>query len=107
MSLWKTLFGGGTGDSATARVSGTQARQLVTDGALLLDVRTPTEFGGGHLPDALNVPVGQLARRMDEIPQDRPIVVYCRSGARSSRAAGMLSRNSRGPIHDLGPMSAW
>ena len=93
--------------AGATRVDGAQARALVEGGALLLDVRTPTEFGAGHLPDAMNLPVDQLARRLDEIPQGRDIVVYCRSGARSNRAVGMLSRGGYGPLHDLGPMNAW
>ena len=107
MSFWKSPFGGGSGGGGGSRVDGAGASALVKEGAFLLDVRTRTEFAGGHLPGATNVPVDQLARRMDEIPQGRPIVVYCRSGARSNRAAGMLATGGYGPVHDLGPMGAW
>ena len=99
MSLWSALFGGGSGGSGSVRVDGATARKLVSDGALLLDVRTPTEYGAGHLPDAVNVPVDQLARRLDEIPQGRDIVVYCRSGARSAHATQLL--------RDAGFQNAW
>lgn len=49
----------------------------------LLDVRSPGEFSGGHLPGAVNIPIDELRSRMDEVPCDRPIAVYCLSGYRS------------------------
>ncbi|MCC6995380.1 MAG: rhodanese-like domain-containing protein, partial [Deltaproteobacteria bacterium] len=72
-------------------VSGADARALVAQGALLLDVRTAGEFAGGHIEGALNIPVQELGQRLGELgDKARPIVVYCRSGKRSSRAASML-----------------
>ncbi len=60
-------------------------------GALVVDVRTPAEFAGGHFKDALNIPVDAVEARMSEFgDKSRPIVVYCRSGARSGRAQQML-----------------
>ena len=103
MSLWNSLFGGG----GSTRVDGATARKLVSEGALLLDVRTPSEFGGGHVEGAQNIPVDELERRISEVPKDRAVVVYCRSGGRSARAAGLLQQHGRGPVHDLGPISAW
>jgi rhodanese-related sulfurtransferase len=46
--------------------------------AMVLDVRPEDEFQHGHLPDALNIPLGQLERRLAELPADREIVAYCR-----------------------------
>jgi rhodanese-related sulfurtransferase len=89
-------------------VSPAQARQLVHEGALLLDVRTPEEFASGHLPAAVNIPVQELERRIGELERtDRPIVLYCRSGNRSSRAAGILKSAGYAAVHDLGAMSRW
>jgi NADPH-dependent 2,4-dienoyl-CoA reductase/sulfur reductase-like enzyme/rhodanese-related sulfurtransferase len=48
----------------------------------LLDVRTPDEFGRGHLPDALNIPVDELRGRLNQLPKDRQIAVYCQVGQR-------------------------
>ena len=82
-------------------------RQLVAQGALLLDVRTHAEFHEGHVPHALNVPVQELAARLNEVgPPSRPVVVYCRSGGRSAQAAQLLSRAGY-QVRDIGPMSAW
>lgn len=94
-----------TGDPQT-RVSSSEARQLVRGGATLLDVRTLDEFSRGHIDDARNIPVSDLARRISELPRDRPVVVYCLSGARSARAAETL-RHAGYRVRDLGPMSAW
>lgn len=90
----------------TPRVSPEDARALVSEGALLLDVRSPQEFSGGHIEGAINIPVHQLAERIDEIP-NAPIVLYCRSGQRSGRAAALLTGAGRDSVHDLGPMSRW
>jgi len=59
-------------------------------GSVLLDVRTPAEFAAGHLPGALNVPQAQLRARLGEIPERRPVWVYCASGFRSYLALRVL-----------------
>jgi rhodanese-related sulfurtransferase len=89
-------------------VTSSDARRLVEKGARLLDVRTSEEFARGHLPGAVNIPVQELDRRMSELePKDRPIVVYCRSGNRSGRAARMLKDAGYVSVHDLGAMTRW
>lgn len=95
-----------TSSSESGQVGGSQARTLVSEGATLVDVRTTAEFEEGHLEGARNVPVQDLPARVAEIPRDKPVVVYCRSGGRSSRAAEIL-RDQGYTVHDLGPMSAW
>jgi rhodanese-related sulfurtransferase len=85
-----------------------QARQLVASGARLVDVRTPAEFAAGHIPGALNIPVQELEQRMGELePKHAPIVLYCRSGNRSSSAARALKAAGYAAVHDLGAMSRW
>ncbi|MEW5737880.1 MAG: rhodanese-like domain-containing protein [Myxococcota bacterium] len=82
-------------------------RRLVADGALLLDVRSPSEFHEGHLPRAQNIPVGELPYRLGELgPTRRPVVVYCRSGGRSSRAAAVLCEAGF-KVRDLGAIDNW
>lgn len=56
----------------------------------LLDVRSPGEFAGGHLPGALNLPLGELVERLADVPRDRPVVVHCQTGARAAIAASVL-----------------
>ncbi|MFT6397187.1 MAG: rhodanese-related sulfurtransferase [Bradymonadia bacterium] len=99
------LFGRAGGGEA--RVSGAEAHELVANGAQLLDVRTPGEFSGGHIDGAVNIPVQELSGRLGELSQAQPVVVYCRSGARSSNAARSLQAAGFEAVHDLGPMSAW
>jgi phage shock protein E len=89
-------------------IQGGEARKLVAAGARLLDVRSAEEFGRGHLPGALNIPVQELDRRLSELsPAERDVVVYCRSGRRSASAAQVLRAHGFTKVHDLGPMTAW
>ncbi len=89
-------------------VASVDARRLVQEGARLVDVRSPEEFAAGHLPGAINLPVQELDRRLQELlPKDQPVVLYCRSGNRSGRAAGMLKKAGYERVHDLGAMSSW
>lgn len=60
-------------------------------GARVVDVRTPEEFIDGHHELAINIPVGQLATRLEELgAKTDPLVLYCASGARSAAAARLL-----------------
>lgn len=68
-----------------------RVREKIASGAAVIDVRSPGEFSGGAYPKARNVPLDVLAERLDKIgAKDRPIVVYCASGARSAQAARLL-----------------
>jgi rhodanese-related sulfurtransferase len=62
------------------------------DGPLLLDVRSPEEYAGGHVPGATNIPVGELAGRLGEIEayRERGVVTYCKSGRRAETAVETL-----------------
>lgn len=94
--------------SACSTVSGAEAKALVQGGALLLDVRSPEEFADGHLAGAVNIPVDALPGRLAEVePKDRPVVVYCRSGARSSKARGLLLEHGWTKVENLGGMGSW
>lgn len=99
--------GGGAAEGATVRVDGAEARRLVEEErALLLDVRTDGEWQSRHVDGATHIPVQELAARLTEVPEDRPVVVYCASGVRSARAVEMLREGGR-EAFDLGSMSAW
>lgn len=90
------------------RSAGAEAHRRVEAGAILVDVRTPEEFAAGHLPGAVNIPVDELPRRFAELGSpEKPLVIYCRSGARSSRAEGLLKERGFQDVFNLGPMSAW
>ena len=81
---------------------------MVAAGAVLLDVRTPAEFQQGHLPGAINIPVGEVAARVAEIgPPTTAVVTYCQAGGRSARAAATLTQLGFKKVLNLGPKSAW
>jgi len=82
------------------------ARERVAKGALLLDVRTAEEFNAGHIPGARNIPVQELGNRMGELTKWHSVVVYCRSGARSATAKGMLTKAGH-EVLDIGAMGNW
>ena len=90
-------------------ITGEAAQGRVKAGAFLLDVRTPGEFAEGHLAGAVNVPVQELEATLASLPIDRnrEIIVYCRSGARSSRARNVLLKAGYSKVEDLGGMSNW
>ena len=67
-------------------VSRTEARKLIDEGAQLVDVRADHEWEAGHIAGAKHVPLPELPQRTGEIDQDRPVVVYCRGGNRSTMA---------------------
>lgn len=86
-------------------MAGPSARELVESGAVLLDVRTPEEFADEHVIGAINIPVQELARRAGELgARERPIVIYCRSGARSATAKRLLLDSGFRHVHDMGAM---
>lgn len=81
------------------------AVRLLAEGALLLDVRDPDEWAVGHSPTAQHVPLADLTA--DVLPAGRIIVAVCRSGARSARAAEMLSEAGVEVRNLTGGMRAW
>jgi rhodanese-related sulfurtransferase len=68
---------------------------------LLLDVRTPPEYVGGHIPGAINIPVDELRSRLGELPHDRDLAVYCQVGQRGYLATRIL-RQGGYPAFNLG-----
>lgn len=74
---------------------------------LLIDVRTPEEFASGFIAGAVNIPVDQLSQRLNEVPQDEPVVVYCHSGNRSHQASQILEDAGYSQVYDLGGISQW
>jgi rhodanese-related sulfurtransferase len=71
-------------------VSRAEARQLVEDGAQLVDVRADHEWEAGHIAGASHIPLQELSIRAGEIDRDRTVVLYCRGGNRSTMATAAL-----------------
>jgi rhodanese-related sulfurtransferase len=74
----------------TPELSVSEAVTQLEKGAFLLDVREPDEYTESHLAGATLIPLGDLAQRTAELPRDREIIAYCRSGGRSARAVDFL-----------------
>lgn len=75
---------------------------------VVVDVRSASEWEAGHIPGSLNVPLSNLADRMFEIPRDKPVVLYCRTGYRSLIAASMLQAEGYHQLFDMvGGITAW
>ncbi len=79
-----------------------EAREMVANGAQLVDVRSPQEFGMGALPGSLNVPLQAIHGAEQHLDKDKPVIVYCASGMRSEQAKGVLNQLGFNAVHNLG-----
>ena len=76
---------------AGREVSRDEAQKLIDEGAQLVDVRADHEWEAGRIAGAKHLPLAELAERTGEIEKDRPVVLYCRGGNRSSMATAALA----------------
>jgi len=84
------------------------ATRLINDAnAIVVDVREPAEFAAGHLPNARNIPLVDLDKRVGDLPQGKPVLVCCASGARSGRAMSVLRQGGREVFNLAGGVAAW
>lgn len=84
-----------------------QARLHSSQPPFLLDVREPEEYVAGHIAGAHLIPLGELPRRINELPRDREILCVCRSGSRSRAAAQQLAAAGLRSVNLNGGMLAW
>ncbi|HHB79835.1 MAG TPA: rhodanese-like domain-containing protein [Saprospiraceae bacterium] len=83
MSFFNRMFGGGMDD--------VNYKELVQNGAVLIDVRTPGEFAQGHVDNAINIPLQVIGQEVAKIKAfNKPVIVYCLSGARAGSAKSFL-----------------
>ncbi|MCU1636901.1 MAG: hypothetical protein JWQ68_2140 [Cryobacterium sp.] len=73
----------------------------------VIDVREPEEYAAGRATGAVNVPLGEVASRLAEIPAHGPVYLICHSGGRSARVTEALSVNGFDAINVIGGTSAW
>lgn len=85
MGLFQMLFGSGS--------SSAELKEAINKNAFLVDVRTPGEFAGGSVLGAVNIPLDRLLVQLAKFKDKENIVVFCRSGMRSSQAKTILQQN--------------
>ena len=94
-------------DDTAPEVDVHEAARRQADGVLLLDVREPDEFAEVHASGARLLPLSDLTNRADEVPRDQPILVICRSGARSGHATQWLNERGAMATNVAGGTLAW
>lgn len=104
MLLWPAIQRRGAGQGLDTLA----ATRLINDShAVVVDVREPAEFAGGHLPNARNIPLGELDKRAGDLPKGKPVILCCASGARSGKAVSMLGKDGREVFNLAGGLQAW
>ena len=85
----------------------TDYAELVKKGAVILDVRSKSEYDGGHIKDSINIPVDQLQKNLSKIKdKDKTIITCCASGMRSASAKSILQNNGYKNVHNGGGWSS-
>jgi phage shock protein E len=85
MGIFGSMFGG--------RSTNENLATLVNQGAFLVDVRSPGEFADGNVKGSVNIPLDQVQNQLAKFKDKESIVVFCRSGNRSSQAKSILEQN--------------
>ncbi|MCX7150342.1 MAG: rhodanese-like domain-containing protein [Rhodocyclales bacterium] len=106
MLLWPMVAGG-----TVARLTPAEATLMMNrEDALVLDVRETGEWGSGHIPGARHITLAQLEKRLSELDKfkEKPIIVVCATGNRSSSACGQLKKHGFDKVFSLGGgVSSW
>jgi rhodanese-related sulfurtransferase len=105
MLLWPMIMK----RTAGASLNTLGATRMINDTqAIVLDVRATGEFDAGHLPNARNIPLAELAQRVGELPAGRPVIVCCNTGMTSAKGAAALRKAGREEVFNLdGGLNAW
>lgn len=75
---------------------------------VVFDVREPSEYAAGHIPDVTLIPMGQVPSRLNEIPKDKTVILTCRSGNRSGQVADFLRQQGWTKVHNMqGGILSW
>jgi len=104
-SLFSSLFGGGS-DMTPA-----EAKSIMDSGAdyVLIDVRSPEEYKGGHIRGAKLLPVNTIQQNAPKMLKDKnaKILIYCQSGGRASQAKSVLVGQGYTDVHNFGGLMQW
>lgn len=83
MNFFSSILDGG---------SAIQVKEAIANGAMIVDVRTPAEYSGGHAKGAVNIPLDRIPYELEAFNNKPGIIVYCRSGNRSGQAKAFLDQ---------------
>lgn len=89
------------------KITMSQAEKLIAEGATILDVRSYMEYRGGHIKNAQNIPYDEINETTIKLAKNEKIIVYCRSGSRSAKAAETLENMGYNQVYDLGSIDNW
>lgn len=96
------------GVSGFKEVDSAYVAEIAAKGAHLIDVRTTAEVTRGVIDGAIHIPLHLLPLRATDIPQDKPVVIYCHSGGRSAQACAFMASRGYRNMHNLaGGITAW
>lgn len=85
----------------------TEYATLLKEGAIILDVRSKSEYDGGHINNSINIPVDQLQKNLSKLKdKNKPIITCCASGMRSASAKSILQNNGYKNVHNGGGWSS-
>ena len=77
-------------------------QEIISKGAVIIDVRTPKEFQAGHLNNSKNIPLDKLAESLSKLDKNKPVITCCASGVRSSSARRFLLSNGFTEVYNAG-----
>ena len=77
-------------------------KELIKNGAQIIDVRTPGEFKAGHIRGAVNIPLQTISSQFGRIKKDKPVITCCASGMRSASAKSILKSNGFVEVYNGG-----
>ncbi len=92
------------------KISPEEAKEIIeSEDVIILDVRTQEEYNGGHIENAVLLPVNDISSKAEEVltDKDAKILVYCRSGNRSATASKQLIKMGYTDVYDFGGISTW
>ena len=94
-------------EEAVKQVGPQEAKELIGAGAVLLDVRRADEFAESRIPGSTWIVLDELSQKYGQLPKDRQIVVQCKSGGRSNRAAAWLGSQGYSAVNLAGGIDLW
>ncbi len=80
----------------------TDLGEVLAKGGIIIDVRTPGEYAGGHIKGSVNIPLAALQGQLGKLKKEKPVITCCASGMRSGSARTMLLANGFAEVHNAG-----